>query len=63
VGKIESLGERLWRIRFEMERLRNHGDTSLMWLGDLANTLEEYDVGTVAELRIHLDGGDVDGSG
>ena len=55
--KSDSLGERLWRLRFELERGRRHGDESLIWLGDLANLLEEHGIDGPWTLRVVIEEG------
>lgn len=50
----EPLSHRLWRLRFLLEDQRGPGDPSLVWLGDLANVLEEHDVANVEQLQDRL---------
>ena len=52
---MAKISDDLWIARLRMEVNRHSRDPSTVFLGDLANVLEEYSVTTVAELRIRLD--------
>lgn len=57
-GALERVSHRLWRARIDLENQRSPGDPSVVFLGDLANILEEFDIATPEELRIRLGHGE-----
>ena len=52
---MAKLSEDLWTARIALEEHRKSGDPSTVFLGELANLLEEHDVTCLVELRIALD--------
>lgn len=52
---MAKLSEDLWTARLTLEERRKPSDPSTIFLGELANLLEEYDVIGLLELRIKLD--------
>lgn len=49
------LSEEVWGVRFMLEERFRRGDPSFVWVGELANLLEEFDVKDLGELRDKLD--------
>lgn len=52
---MAKLSENLWTARIALEEHREPGDPSTVFLGTLANLLEEHDITSLVELRIKLD--------
>ena len=50
IGAATRLSEKLWEARAALEAGRRPGDPSWVWLGELANALEESDIKDTAEL-------------
>lgn len=48
------LSEDLWAARIKLEKHREPGDPSTVFLGELANLLEEQDITCLMKLRIAL---------
>lgn len=54
-GALERVSHRLWIARIYLENQRTPGDPSVVFLGDLANILEEFDIATPEALRERLE--------
>ncbi len=52
---MAKLSENLWAARIALEKHREPGDPSTVFLGELANLLEEHDITILVGLRIKLD--------